>query len=228
MKLREFMRASEVTRPAIVLSDDEVALGVVRDLGRYRVPVLLVTPARDNAARFSRHCAVAMCSSLGQGEEKLMADLEAIGSTLPRRGVLFACDDDYLLAVSRKRTRLGAHFDVPLPEWERMRALSDKEQQLLLARAAGVATPISRIIRDADDFRAAAEAVPFPCLLKPIVPKERFRAVEFKVVVAKTRRQLEEAYARHAPVGPFLLQEIVPGGDDQVWIAGTYHDAASR
>jgi len=228
MKLNEFKRASEATRPAVVLSDDEVALPVVRDLGRQRIPTLLVTPGRDNAARFSRYCAVMMCSSLGQGEEKLIADLEAIGATLPQRGVLFSCDDDYLVAVSRHRAPLEAYYDVPLPEWERLRALSDKEQQLLLAQAAGVATPISSIVRDVDDFRAALEAVPFPCLLKPIVARDQFRAVEFKVVVAQTRGQLEEAYTRHASSGPFLLQEIIPGGDEQVWIAGTYHDAASR
>ena len=42
------------------------------------------------------------------------------------------------------------------------------------------------------------------------------------------RAQLESAYEPFASYGSFLLQEIIPGGDGEVFIAGGYHDAQSR
>src|SRR5664280_3779330 len=57
MRLDDLIRESTVTAPAIVVSGDEVALGVVRDLGRERVPALVVSPDKGNAAFRSRYCA---------------------------------------------------------------------------------------------------------------------------------------------------------------------------
>jgi D-aspartate ligase len=228
MRLDDLIRESTVTAPAIVVSGDEVALGVVRDLGRERVPTLVVSPDKGNAAFRSRYCAPWPCADPHLDEDRFIADLEAAAALLPRHGVLFPCDDDYGVVVSRHKARLEKSFVVPVLAWERMKDLADKESQLRLAARAGIDTPISAFIHGPDDLAAAADAVPFPAVLKPTVPRDRFRAVEFKVVVVEDREQLYETHERFSSCGPFLLQEIIPGGDDEIYIAGSYHDAQSR
>jgi predicted ATP-grasp superfamily ATP-dependent carboligase len=226
--LDALVRRSINTAPAVVVSGSEVALGVVRDLGRERVPVLAMSPDRRNSACRSRYCSCLPCADPHYDEEQFVADLEAAGARLPRRGVLFPADDDFGVAVSRHKTRLEKSFIVPVLPWERMQAMADKELQTRLAWRAGVETPITAFIHGPDDLAAAARAVPFPAVLKSAVPMALLRHMGLKVVVIEDRERLEESYGRLRSCGPFLLQEIVPGGDEQIYIAGGYHDAQSR
>ena len=48
------------------------------------------------------------------------------------------------------------------------------------------------------------------------------------MVVVEDRERLNEAYEHFGSYGSFLLQEIVPGGDEEICIAGAYHNAQSR
>ncbi len=217
-----------MTAPPAIVGGDEVSLSVARDLGRRGVPVLAMSPDGAHAAFRSRYCVGRQCADPRLDEEKLIADLEAVAALLPRRAVLFPCDDDYCIAVSRHKARLQESFIVPVLAWEGMQILADKELQLKLAERAGVAAPITAFIHGPDDLAAAAAAVPFPAILKPAVPKERFRTVEFKVVRIEDATELERAYEPFAAYGSFLLQEIIPGPDGEVFIAGACHDAQSR
>jgi len=134
MRPDDFFRGSEVKPPAVVVSGDEVALGIVRDLGRERVPVLAMGPDRHGPALSSRYCAARLCADPHYDEDQLIADLEAAASTLPQRAVLFPAHDDYVFAVSRHKTRLEKSFIVPVMPWECMQTLADKELQLGLAQ----------------------------------------------------------------------------------------------
>jgi predicted ATP-grasp superfamily ATP-dependent carboligase len=101
MRLDDFVRRSETTTPAIVVGGSELALGVVRDLGSERVPVLAMSPERSNSAFRSRYCAAWPCADPHYDEDQLIADLDAVAAMLPQRGVLLPADDDFSFAVSR-------------------------------------------------------------------------------------------------------------------------------
>ena len=190
--------------------------------------MLAVSPDRGNAAFRSRYCSGWPCADPHYDEEQFVADLEALGARLPRRGVLIPADDDFGVAVSRHKTRLEESFIVPVLPWERMQALADKELQTRLAWQAGVETPITAFIHGPDDLAVAADTVPFPAVLKSAVPMALIRHMGLKVVVIQDRERLEESFERLKPCGPLLLQEIIPGGDEQLYFAGGYHDERSR
>jgi D-aspartate ligase len=147
---------------------------------------------------------------------------------LAQRGVLLPADDDFGVTISRHKTRLEKSFLVPVLPWERMQALADKELQFGLASQAGIDTPITAFIHGPDDLDAAADAVPFPAILKPSAAMALYRRAGFKVIVVENRERLGEAYERFSFCGSFLLQEIIPGGDGELYIAGGYHDAQSH
>jgi D-aspartate ligase len=228
MKPVEFLRKCESIEPAVVVGGDGVALGTIRDLGRERVPVLAMGPDTSEPALHSRYCAPWLCADPHYHEERLIEDLETVGSVLPRRAVVIPTHDDFVFALSRHKTRLERHFRIPVLPWERMCSLADKELQLQLAWRAGIETPITVFIHGPDELAVAADSVPFPAVLKPAVPLSLVRRTGFKAVVVHNRDSLEEAYLRYSFCGSLLLQELVPGGDEEIYVAGTYHDAHAR
>lgn len=214
--------------PAVVAGGSEVVLGVVRDLGCRRVPVVAMGPDESMPAFRSRYCTALRCADPHYDEKQFVADLEAEAATLPQRGVLFAADDDFARAISRNKTRLQRSYIVPVAAWEQMRVLADKMAQMEIAARAGIETPITAVIRGPDDLGAAAEAVPFPAVLKSVVPTALLRRADRKVVTIEDRERLAEIYARFSSARPFLLQEVIPGGDTELYIAGACHDAQSH
>lgn len=97
-----------------------------------------------------------------------------------------------------------------------------------LAWQAGIDTAVTAFIHGPDDLAAAADAVPFPAILKPALQPPMHQHSWFKVVQVESREGLKEAYDRCSFCESLLLQEVVPGGDAEVYISGSCHDAQSR
>ena len=109
-----------------------------------------------------------------------------------------------------------------------MRRLYDKEEQLRAAWRAGVDTPQTVFIRSADDLAEGAQQIPFPAIFKPVESlafKSRFRR---PVLTIESPEDLEKVYEQAADCGVLMLQEIVPGGDEELYTVGSALDARSR
>ena len=224
-----FLRRCLTTPPAVVVGVvDAVGLGIVRDLGSVGVPVLAVGPDATATALLSRYCVTARCHDPRYEEEAFLDDMRRIGAALPRRAVVFPAFDDYVWALSEHADRLEDLFLLPFARWDVMRRLADKEEQMKAAWNAGVATPRTFFVRGPEDLRDAAEAVPFPALFKPLRHQEMRRRFGFKVVLVTTVDDLASAFEKASVCGPLMLQEIVPGGDEEFYTYGAYHDASSR
>ena len=171
MKLSEFMQRCEAGPPAVVVGvADGVGLGIVRDLGREGVPVLA---AGSNGAAPALPVALLRGADVRDShydEDEFIADLMAVGATIPQRAVLLPPATILANAISRHKDRLEEHFWIPMLDWERMRLLADKRQQTELAHRAGVETPITACESGGRESVAAAETVPFPATLQPSAP----------------------------------------------------------
>ncbi len=223
------MKRCAALPPAVVVGvTDAVGLGLVRDLGLEGIPVIAMGPVRGASALASRYCLPARCAQPRGDSRELLGDLTALASRLGRRAVLFAADDAYVAALSRHKLELQEQFWVPTPDWERLSQLADKERQLELARGAGVTVPTTAVLRSAGDVGPAAQAVPFPAVLKPIRPNVLRGRTGLKAIRVDRPEELAAAYERTSFCGTLLLQEVIPGPDDHVLIAGTYHDAQGR
>jgi predicted ATP-grasp superfamily ATP-dependent carboligase len=109
-----------------------------------------------------------------------------------------------------------------------MRRLADKDQQLTLAREAGVDTPRSALVTSPGDLLGAADEVSFPAVLKPCTPHAMLNQTGLKAAGVESRQDLESVYARFPEVGTMLLQEVIPARNDAIAIAAGYWDAQSR
>ena len=218
--------------PAVVLGmTDALGLGLVRNLGVHGVPVVAVDAHRRAIGFASRYCIAQRITDLHHDEAGFVRDLIAIGRGRTARPVLFTGDEEYLDVVARHLDVLAEHFAVPMCPRDTMDRIADKSEQLLTAQRVGVPAPVSVRLDGSDDIARAADLVPFPAVLKPVTPLERLRLLSrtgAKAIPVPDTQHLRGAYEPIKSCGRLMLQELVPGDDDQILLAGTYHDARSR
>jgi predicted ATP-grasp superfamily ATP-dependent carboligase len=229
MKLAAFLTASEKTNPAIVLSVSYAnGLGIIHDLSAFDVPVLGLDPNPRAVGFLSRHAAGIVCPDPLRDEEAFLLFLEALGARLPRKAVLFPTHDEFIWPLSRHADRLSEHFIVPFSRWPVMERLHDKQEQLRAASGANVDTPKTVFVDSRDDLEKSIAEIGFPAIFKPtesLAFKQRFR---HHVLEIDSADELMAVYDEVNDCGTLMLQEVVPGGDEELWTLGSYLDARSR
>jgi D-aspartate ligase len=229
MRFSRFLAAAAVTPPALVFQVSYAnGLGVIRDLGVNGVPILGLDTDVHALGFSSRYAAGLVCPSPQIDEEAFLVFLEELGARLPQRGVLFPTHDEFIWVLSRNAERLERYFHLPFSRWDVMRRLHDKRTQLEAAWKSGVDTPKTIFIDAPDQVEAAGREVPYPAVLKPVDSlafKQRFHRHLLDVDSADDLRRI---YPSVADLGTLMLQERVPGGDDELFSVGSYLDASSR
>lgn len=229
MKAERFLALAAETTPAMVLQVSWAnGLDILRDLAPAGVPLLAVDTNPRAIGLRSRLASPLVCPDPRHDEQAFLAFLERIGRRLPRRCVLFPTHDQYIWPISQHADWLRQWYIIPFSGWEIMRRIYDKREQLETAQRIGVDIPKTVFVdNDADLERGAAE-IGFPAIFKPVESlafKERFRR---HVLEIGSRDELLRVYDKVRDCGTLMLQDIVPGGDEELYTLGSYLDAKSR
>ncbi len=228
MRIERFLRAAAERPPAVVLQVGYAnGLGVIRDLAREGVPVLALDADPHALGLRSRLAAGMVCPDPAEDEEAFATFLERLGARLPGKAVVFPTHDEYIWPLSRHATRLDAAYHVPFARWPEMRRLYDKRAQLEAAWAAGVDTPRTVFLEGEADLDRAAE-IPYPGVLKPVDSLAFKRRFFRQVLDVAGPDDVRRIWPEVADLGTIMLQERVPGGDDELWTVGSYLDRSSR
>ena len=190
-------------------------LAAIRSLGRAGIPVLAVDH-RASALGFRSRYARPVPSPDPAVEPE--AFVEALSAQEP--GILLPTHDPPLNAVARYRDRLGG-FRFPFPSWDVLERIQDKRFQLEMAAEAGVDIPETRYPQSAAEARAAGEELGYPVLVKPAHPvgfKRKFNRQAFRV---ENAAEVDRAYGDAEDFAP-MVQELIPGGDDELYSLGSY------
>jgi D-aspartate ligase len=203
--------------PAVVADVGWVnGLAAVRSLARAGAPVVAVDHRRS-ALGFRSRYALPVLSPDPVADPGGYGDfLVELGDVLGRPTPIFPTHDEHLNAIAASGDRLGGRFLFPFPAWEILRPIQSKRYQLERARELGIPVP-----RTVD---APTDDLVYPVLVKPSDPvgfRRRFRRQSLR---CETRAELDEAFARARDFEP-LVQEIVPGGDEELYSLGSYLSA---
>jgi D-aspartate ligase len=224
-----FSAAAAAQPPAAVFQVSYACgLDVVRDLGRHGVPVLALDPDPAAIGLHSRYGAGRVCPDPLADEEAFLTWLETLGARLPQRAVVFPSHDEFIWPLSRHAERLEPWFIVPFSRWDAMARVHDKRSQMEAARRAGVDTPRTVFVGSGAELEAAAGEIRFPAVLKPVESlafKLRFHR---HILDVETPAELQRIYDNVDDLGVLMLQERIPGGEDELWTVGSYLDAESR
>jgi D-aspartate ligase len=201
--------------PAAVVADVAWVNGLaaVRSLARAGAPVIAVDHRRSALGFRSRYALPLLSPDPVADPDGFAERLVALGDALGRPAPIFPTHDEHLNAIARARDRLGARFLYPFPAWDVLDRIQSKGQQLERARELGVPVPRTK--------EEPTDELGFPVLVKPSEPtgfRRRFARQSFR---CETRSELDEAFERARPFHP-LVQEWIPGGDDELYTLGSY------
>lgn len=197
---------------AVVVGGDYQGLGIVRSLGRRRIPVCVIDDERS-IARFSRYTTHSVTVPSLREERQAVEAILDVGHRLGLRGwVLYPTRDETVAAIAHHRAVLSEAFRVPTPEWETVKWAWDKRNTYELADELGIPTPATIYARSVDDLEKVTTNPPFA--LKPSVKEHFFYATKAKAWRANDRAELRTLFLRAQEVvgaGDVMIQDLIPG-----------------
>jgi D-aspartate ligase len=202
-------------------------LAVSRSLGRLGVAVHEASRVRGTPAARSRYVrSHVLLPDGGEHADQVMERLVSLAARVGERPLLVPTDDVAALFVA-DHPQLAQHVRLPAQPQGLAHRLSDKRLLHQLCLEAGVPTPDARFPTSRDAWRAAAEALGFPVVVKsmdPVLLRRRPRAAS--VAIARDVDEVLALYdAMEDPAEPnLMLQEFVPGGPETVWMFNGYFD----
>ena len=158
-------------------------------------------------------------------EGDLLRVIREIASTIEGPFLLLPCADWSVLELSLRRDELPSNARIVLPPHETLQTLMDKSSLEEFARSAGIGTPRTmQMSVGAGDVDV--ESLTFPVVVKPARKSPAWDgAIPTKVVVCDDPSRLREvATSLPESVGTLIVQEWIPGGEDQLYSCNVYID----
>lgn len=217
--------STTVTPPAVIVGGIGCTISMARSLGRAGIPVHVLGAGGASLAGSSRYCDSAIDVEAGPGViERWLEWLERSG---PRGAVVLPSGDEGLELIVRHGARLSQlGYRLPDTAGDVSLAMLDKAQTYELARAADIPCPNTWTVRSAEEVRALAGVVRYPCALKPVHSHLFSKHFAVKVLVAHSEQELSESLSKTNALGlEMLVTEIIPGADDRTWSYSTHIDA---
>jgi D-aspartate ligase len=221
--------AADPSTPSAVVADVAWVNGLaaIRSLGRHGVRALAVDH-RPSALGFrSRYATPVVAPDPVADEDGFVAALARLGETLAGPVPAFATHDEHVNVLARRHADIGPAFRPCTPEWDVLEAIQSKRHQLEVASAEGVPVPGTRHPRSGAEARAAAEELGYPVLVKPSDPVGFKRLYNRQAFRCQSGAEVETAYAQAEAFQP-MVQEYVPGGDDELYTLGSYLTAGGE
>ena len=208
---------------AVVVGGDYQGLGIVRSLGRRKVPVCVIDDERS-IARFSKYTTYFVPVDSLRNEKQTVEHILEIGRRLDLEGwVLYPTREETVAAIARYRSSLTDFFRVPTPAWDITQWFWDKRNTYCRAKELGIPTPSTWYVRDASDLEKIDTDPPF--VIKPAIKEHFIYSTKVKAWRANSRAELRELFQRAARlVGPgeVMVQSLIPGGGSQQFGYGAF------
>ena len=218
---------------AVVMNMFYTGLGIARSLGEHGIPVIGLTAQRGIYGNFSRYSRTVVCADSREDPETLLTQLLALGKGLKCRAVLFPTRDHDLVFLDRFRAELEPYFLPVMPSSTALERCLNKWDTYQLALQERVATPRSWLIRNDRELQQAAETITYPCVVKPLAAHHWRSAGNWALVgarkaigVASREALMAEYQAIARAEHRVLVQECIPGGDENLVVAACYVDRA--
>src|SRR5207302_2573020 len=225
------MPSSPDISPVFVEGLDVSAYGIARSLGRRGVPVYALNDRLRDPLRFSRYCRRcflfaddpsqprAYAGDSVANEEELCRLMLEWGSGFVRKPVLFATSDWFARFLSNQQQRLAEKFLFHWASPGLFTTIVDKGLMVRFCERAGVRVPRTHITSAQDNMPRIAHDFVYPCLIKPVHRYTAGFPVEAaKVLIAQDARQTLDFFEQYPQLkGGTLMQELIEGGDDQVF-----------
>lgn len=227
--------ASNKKVPAVVLGLALNGLGLVRSLGRQKIPVYALDYIVDTEGLYSKYAQSYVCPNPETQPEKLMKYLKMLSRKTDSKPVLFPASDSFVLFVSNNLSELSKDFKIVISNPQVQADLVSKSKLNEIAKRFGVPCPQTFSVNSFDELNQVVDDITYPCLIKPALSPS-WRKPEMKPVVGPrkvikvdTAAKLVEWYRKIMLHDPrVVIQELIPGDDAHLFYVASYLDRDSR
>jgi predicted ATP-grasp superfamily ATP-dependent carboligase len=196
-------------------------LAAIRSLGRHGLRVLALDH-RPYALGFrSRYAEPRLAPDPLDDEEGFIEALGSIAEETDAVLPVFPTHDEHVNAIARHADVLAERYRFPFPSWEVLERIQSKRHQLETAEAAGLPVPRTILPTSLDEALAAGDDLGYPLVVKPSANVGFRRSHRRQLFRCETPAELERAYEAAAPYEP-MVQELIPGGDEELYTLGSY------
>jgi predicted ATP-grasp superfamily ATP-dependent carboligase len=221
----------DVSTPVVVVNCKLGALAIMRSLGPLGVPLYGVDADPRSPAMQSRYCRERFRHRLEETRpEQFVERLLEVGRRVGRKAILIPTPDETAQFVVDHAEALCGSFVFPGNAPDMVRRLVSKKGMYEMALEHAVPTPVTLFPESLEDVKAFLPRVLFPVMLKGIHGHRLEARGQDKMVVVHSADELLAKYsAMEDPEMPnLMLQEYIPGDDDQIYIFNGYFDGSSR
>lgn len=229
--MQNLMKNLSWDRPFLVLNCKIGALAIMRSLGPLGVPIFGIDADPGSPTLRSRYLKKHWIRALDPNAPgDYLSFVMDVGKEIGGRPILVPTSDDLSMFVAEFGDQLSQRFDFPRNTPELVENLADKRRMFSIASEHGVATPNTVAPRDEEHVRALMTQFSFPIMLKGIDGRLLQARKGKRMVIVQDQDELLHWYRfLEDPEAPnLLLQEMIPGGDDQVYIFNGYFNAESE
>jgi predicted ATP-grasp superfamily ATP-dependent carboligase len=217
--------------PVLVLNCKLGGLAIFRSLGMQGVECWGIDDREDCPgflSKYSRGCRVVAAFEEDRPEAYL-ATVLAVAARIGRRAILIPTSDELVLWTARNASVLGKHFLFPRQDIETIDLLTGKAAMTRIAAEHGVPVPLNHLPASERDLLEVIERFQFPVMLKPSLGSGQNTLPGQTMVLVHDRDELLREYReREDPDRPnMMIQEYIPGEDDDIWIFDGYFDEQS-
>jgi len=210
---------------AVVLANGLNGYGALRSLDAAGIATIAIVPGRDDLSAHSRLPRETIVLPVDEEWEeetlKLLFRLE-----VPPRTPLIACSDRAAAFLQGAREVLEPRFGLLIPDGRVIETLNDKRTELELMQSIGVPIPgsVTRL--------SSAESLRIP-LTMPLIVKPRthegYATLRAKNRIIATEGEWASFLSEFEPqLDQFVVQEVIPGPDENLWVCNATLDRESR
>jgi D-aspartate ligase len=218
--------------PVVVLNVHYSGLAIARTLGSKGHHVVGLSSTAASFGSRSRFCDFRVCPDTQAEPDRCVAFLLQLAESLPARPALFPTRDHDVLMIQAHRQVLESRFHLLYPSANIVHQILDKDALSSVAGSIGIRTPSSVTVTDWDAAQHASRHMRLPIIAKPLLASDWRRPGVWEVVgrrkavICWSWRELEALYRAVETHNPrMMVQEFVPGGDEQLVTFGSIRTA---
>jgi predicted ATP-grasp superfamily ATP-dependent carboligase len=218
-KTREFLKKLDSPACVVIGLNTLCGLSTVRSLGVNNITEFGIDKYKLTLGGFSRYC---ISSEVVNSDLDLLLLLEEIGKLSQHKNVIFCGHDDYLLFVDKYKEQLKQYFHLFLSQKQPLERIMNKRNMVKLAKEVGLDTPLT-FYSDENPLEEMRNKMHYPAIVKPAYSQGHTTKVE----VVSNQEDLNMVTKNERFRDGYLLQELIAGAEDNIWMLSGYCDRNS-
>lgn len=188
-------------------------LGVIRGLGRYEIPVILLDVDNGSMVRYSKYITKKVnCSDPNKSETQFLNFLLDIGKRMGEKCMIIPTGDTEIMVLSKHKEELESFYYLPISSFEVTEKLVDKKKFYKLLDLMSVPHPNTYFPNDISDVKRISNEITYPYLVKPIFSTDFGKEFGLKSFKVNSAEELIKAYHKAMLSGhEVVIQEVIPG-----------------